>query len=220
MVKGDVFPDLVTKFADFFAVPLCSIYNRITSTKVWAMAWKMEHVTVIPKTSCPAGFSDLRNISCTLLASKMYESYVLEWLSGQVKLKSNQFGGVRGCSTAHMLVQLYQGICQNLEDYRAATLLTAIVYAKAFNRMSYLHCLKSLSKLGAGDGILAIIASFLTGRRMTVKVGSEWSEPRPVNGGCPQGSILGVFLFNATINDLEELPGENNPRSHTGENNR
>ena len=23
-------------------------------------------------------------------------------------------------------------------------------------------------------------------------------------GGCPLGSILGVFLFNATINDLEE----------------
>ena len=39
---------------------------------------------------------------------------------------------------------------------------------------------------------------------MTVKVGSTMSMPREVHGGCPQGSILGVFLFNATINDLEE----------------
>ena len=27
---------------------------------------------------------------------------------------------------------------------------------------------------------------------------------RQIWGGCPQGSILGVFLFNTTIDDLEE----------------
>ena len=39
---------------------------------------------------------------------------------------------------------------------------------------------------------------------MTVKVGEILSRPRPVSGGCPKGSILGVFLFNTTIDDLEE----------------
>ena len=204
MVRGDVFPKLVTKYSDFFAIPLCSIYNKITTSKVWPTAWKIEHVTVIPKTSCPANFSGLRNISCTLLASKMYESFVLEWLSSQIRLKDNQFGGVKGCSTAHMLVQLYQDICENLEDYRAATLLTAIDYSKAFSRMSYQHCLNSLAKLGASAGVMQIIASFLTDRVMTVRVGKHWSVPREVTGGCPQGSILGVILFNATINDLED----------------
>ena len=103
-----------------------------------------------------------------------------------------------------MLIQLYQDMCTNLEDYRAASLLTAIDYSKAFNRMSYQHCLSSLAGLGATTEILRIIASFLTGRVMTVKVGQERSSRREVTGGCPQGSILGVFLFNATINDLED----------------
>ena len=30
MVMGDVFPSLMTKFSDFFAIPLASIYNTIT----------------------------------------------------------------------------------------------------------------------------------------------------------------------------------------------
>ena len=39
---------------------------------------------------------------------------------------------------------------------------------------------------------------------MTVRVGETWSTLRPVNRGCPQGSVLGVFLFNVTTEDLED----------------
>ena len=98
--------------------------------------WKHESVTVIPKKSHPAS-SDLRNISCTLLTSKIYESFVLGWASEEVKLKKNQYGGVRGSSSAHMLVGIWDDICNDLEDYRASTVLTSIDYAKAFNRMSF-----------------------------------------------------------------------------------
>ena len=40
MVAGDVFPDLVTTFADFFAIPLTSIFNEIASTGVWPVDWR------------------------------------------------------------------------------------------------------------------------------------------------------------------------------------
>ena len=35
---------------------------------------------------------------------------------------------------------------------------------------------------------------------MTVRIGKEQSEPRPVNAGAPQGSVL----FNIGVDDLEE----------------
>ena len=79
MVLGDIFPRLMTLYADQVAIPLTDIYNEITVSAVWPQIWKHESVTVIPKTSHPSDFGDLRNISCTMLASKVYESYVLGW---------------------------------------------------------------------------------------------------------------------------------------------
>ena len=53
MVRGDIFPDLVPRYADLLAVPLTSIYNEITTTSTWPKIWKEESVTVIPKCSNP-----------------------------------------------------------------------------------------------------------------------------------------------------------------------
>ena len=204
MVPGDVFPCLMTDFSDFFAIPLTIIYNEITTSRIWPACWKKEFVTVTPKTAAPASLGDLRNISCTLLASKIYESYVLDWLKSEVKLRTNQYGGVRGLGTDHVLVQMWQRMLEDLDDYRAATVVTSVDYSKAFNRMSFQKCLLALAKKGASNQVLQLVATFLTNRRMVVKVGQIHSDPKEVWGGCPQGSILGVFLFNATIDDLEE----------------
>ena len=96
MVKGDLVPALFTRFGDLLAIPLCSIYNEISRTRVWPLIWKEEFVTTIPKRTLPASINDLRNISCTMLASKIYESYVLNWVQEEVKVKKNQFGGSQG----------------------------------------------------------------------------------------------------------------------------
>ena len=99
-------------------------------------AIKKEFETIIPKKPNPEGLGDLRNISCTMLASKMYETYVLDWLKQEVKLRRNQYGGTKGLGTDHALVQLWQ---ENAEDYRPATVVTSIDYSKASNRMSFQH---------------------------------------------------------------------------------
>ena len=203
MVKHDIFPALVSDAAPYLAGPLTYIYNTITATSTWPLRWKEEFVTPIPKKPVPQGLNDLRNISCTALFSKVYESFVLGWLTEQVGMRENQLGGMKGAGTEHYLVELYQLILEALEDPRAASVLTSIDYAKAFNRLDFLHCLKSLANKGASSELVNIVASFLTSRTMAVKVGRVMSKPRVVLGGVPQGSILGVFLFNITIDAFE-----------------
>lgn len=77
-------------------------------------------------------------------------------------MRANQYGGVRGIGTDHILVDLWQRILQNLEDYRARTFVTSIDYSKAFNRMSDQHCLQSLARNGASTDVLRLVATFLT----------------------------------------------------------
>ena len=147
----------------------------------------------------------------------MYESFVLKWINDQVTLRSNQFGGVKGCGT--YLVDLWQQVLENLEDPRAASLITSIDYAKAFNRLDFEHCLKSLARKGLSGNLIRILASFLTGRVMRVKVGNTLSTKRAVQGGVPQGSLLGVFLFNSAIDDFEsaskDIQNYNTTGSHS-----
>ena len=207
-VRGDIFPGLVTKHNVLLAAPLTHIYNAISSTGQWPSGWKTEFVTPIPKIPHPQSANDLRNISCTLLISKVYESFLLNWLGAQTGLRENQYGGVKGSGSEHLLVRMWQDALQALEDPRAAVLLTSIDFAKAFNRLDFNHCLRTLRDKGASNGALKVVASFLTGRNMMVKIGSSLSAPRPVLGGVPQGSILGVFLFNCSIDSFEAKAAE------------
>ena len=204
MVQGDIFPTLLHRYADLLAIPLTNIYNEISTTMVWPLCWKREFVTIIPKCRNPSSLGDLRNISCTMLPSKIYESYVLKWLSTEVSCKPNQYGGIKGCSVSHLLIDLWDEIMNNLEDARAATMITAIDYAKAFNRLSFQHCLSAFARKGASSQTISLLATFLSNRSMSVRVSDTWSVPRPVFGGVPQGSILGVLLFNIATDDLED----------------
>ena len=123
----------------------------------------------------------------------------------------NQFGRVKGCSTEHYLVLLWQKVLENLEDKRAASLLTTIVYSKAFIRLNCQKCLLSLRKKGTPRELPEIVAAFFTNRQMTVKVGEFRSSRRRLLGGVPQGSLMWVFLFNCLIDNFEAASDEVEP---------
>ena len=146
-------------------------------------------ITLMPKKTIPEGLGDLRNISCTMLASKMYESYVLDWLKAELSLRTNQYGGVRGVGTDHIQVEMWQNILSDLEDYRAGTVVTSVDYCKAFNQMSYQHCLGSLAGNGASTEVLRLVVTFLYNRTVTVKIND-------LESGCPD---LGTDIETLTL---------------------
>ena len=203
MVEGDLFPECVTKYSDLLAVPLTKIYNMILASRTWPSPWKKETVTVIPKSPSASTFEECRNLSCTPLFSKLMESYLMEMISSEVKVDTTQYGGIKRCGTEHFLLQAWNNILTTLEDNRSSMNLITIDYAKAFNRMSHQHCLQAFKVKGASQLTIDLIAAFLKGRTMQVKVGEAMSEPRPIQGGSPQGCVTANVLFCATIEALQ-----------------
>ena len=203
-VPGDLYCDILKDCLPTMSNVIARIFNKIVTSKQWPAEWKKEHVTIIPKKPRPEDLGQCRNISCTNHLSKVLERIVLGWARQQVGTKNNQFGGEQGCSTNHLLVDMYDTITENLEDSRA-TSITSIDYSKAFNRLDHAKCLHSFQKKGASTQMLALLGSFLMGRTMSVRVDQETSYPRDVNAGAPQGSVLGTtFMFNIGTDELEE----------------
>ena len=204
LLRGDIDGKLNYRYCDLIAIPLLMIFSSVARTAEWPRLWKSEQVTVIPKNSCPENMTELRNLSCTPLYSKLLESFVLEELKKTVKLSPAQYGGQKGCGVDHFLVETWDRILSHLEDNRAAVNITSIDFEKAFNRMDHSFCLEELEKMGATRGTLGMVAAFLHHRTMSVRIHGTSSNPRLVPGGSPQGSILGNWLFCVATNSLSE----------------
>ena len=63
-VEGDIFISVLVSNVKILAPVIANIYNRIVETGTWPQAWKIEHVTVIPKGNIPEDPSKCRNICC------------------------------------------------------------------------------------------------------------------------------------------------------------
>ena len=204
MVPGDVPSAIYSMYPASLSPIIAHIFNLITSKKQWPSPWKIEYVTIIPKKPDPQEPSECRNISCTNFLSKLYESFLLEWSREEVVPKLNQYGGEPAASATQLLVEVISDVTTALEDNRAGVVLSAIDFSKAFNRLDHRKVLGSFAKRGSSSDVLALLASFLGGRQMTVRLEQSRSALLPVNAGAPQGSVLGCYLFNVGVDDLEE----------------
>ena len=164
----------------------------------------METQTAIPKKEGAESFDQLRNLSCTNGLSKVMETIVLEKLTNEVQLKSNQYGGIRGSSTNHFLINMMDNILNALEDPANVVALMSIDFSKAFNRVDHRTCIDALAQAGASSHSLSMVSAFLRNRQMRFNVNNVLSSSRQVRGGSPQGTKLGNFLFVVTIDKIEE----------------
>ena len=120
-MKGDLPIKVAKEFSQELAVPAARIFNKIVETGQWPARWKQEHGIPLNKVKPkqPESESDLRIISLTPLLSKTFEKIVMDWLIHFVgdKLDCSQYGGIRGSSSTHYLIDMITFILYNQPPY-------------------------------------------------------------------------------------------------------
>ena len=200
---GDIPVQIVKEFTPELAKPVSVIFNRITITGEYPRQWIVEQQICIPKKSPPQSEEELRNISGTAFFSKVYESFLGQWLFPYVEpyLDPGQCGGLKGSSITHYLVKLLHFIHTNLDKREPhAVLLALIDLEKAFNRVSHQFVIEDLADMHVPGWILLILISYLTGRSMFMRYKGKCSSMKLLPGSTLQGTYLGILLFIIIFN--------------------
>ena len=95
--------------AALLAPALTAIFNCSLREGKLPNEWKMANIIPLPKINPSASiYKDIRPISLTPIAAKVFESIVMEWIDDTImsNVDPKQFGGLAGTSTTDALVEM------------------------------------------------------------------------------------------------------------------
>ena len=202
-VPGDLPKKVVTSFSVELCKPVTTIFNAATKLGEYPRPWVVEQQSPIPKILPPTCEDDLRNISGTPFFSKVYESFLSDWLLPIVQpfLNPANCGGLKGVSTSHYLIRLLHFIHSYMDKQEPHAVVMALIdLSKAFNRVDHLLVIQDLHDMKVPAWLLKILISYLTERSMVIKFKGATSTPRSLPGSSPQGVFLGCFFFMVKFN--------------------
>ena len=170
-VPGELPARLRHEFGPELAGPAAIIFNNIAKSGEWPTHWKHESAIPLKKVDVPAYEGDVRLISITHFLSLQMEKFVLTWLHKYIgdKLDRDQFGGAKGHSVAHYLIEIINFILYNQDLSKPlARLLTAVDLKKGFNKIDHCKIVTKISDMGAPGWLSKIIFSYLSGRSLSI----------------------------------------------------
>ena len=203
-VPGEMPARLRQEFNLELAEPAALIFNNVAQSAIWPRSWKEEFGTILKKCNNPEDESMTRIISITYQLSTLMERFVIDWLMVYIKdkLDKDQFGGQKGHSIAHYLIEITNFVLYNQDLSKPlATLFAGIDISKGFNKIDHLKLVQILAiEMQVPCWLLKIVVSYLSGRTLTLRRQGHTSATEEMPGGTPAGAPLGLLCFLIMFN--------------------
>lgn len=179
------------------------ILNSCLQLGVYPTSWKTGKVVIINKGSNrdPQDPNSYRPIMLLNVLGKLFEKLLVKRIMYGVEssglFSNKQYGFRAKVSTEDALVDLVRAVKEAEDKYVMGIFLDI---AGAFDNLWWPSVFKQLKRFNCPKNIYRVISSYFKDRKAVLQDQYD-SVSKVITKGCPQGSILGPYIWNIVFND-------------------
>ena len=195
---------VVKKVIEGISEPLTYICNLSFQTGKFPNNMKIAKVVPLYKTGDRHHFTNYRPVSLlpqfSKILEKLFNNRLDKFINKHKLLSDSQYGFRANSSTSLALTESIEEIT-NAIDHKLHSVGIFIDLKKAFDTINHNILINKLERYGIRGLVLHWVRSYLSNRKLFVKLGEHSSSCLDIAFGVPQGSVLGPKRFILYMNE-------------------